>query len=122
MFLKICKFLITSCLITALVSCASTTTIRAIDQNGDVDKNVKIYVDGSYQGKGKISYSDSKIVGSTTKVKLKKEGCKSDVRNISRSEKIHIGALIGGFFFFVPFLWIMGYNPMHSYEFQCDET
>ncbi len=108
-------------LITALVSCASTTTIRAVDQSGDVDKNVKIYVDGSYRGNGEVSYSDSKIVGSMTHVRLKKRGCRSKTRNLNRSGRLHVGALIGGIFFLVPFLWIMGYNPMHSYEFECVE-
>ena len=120
-FKKMCKFLATICLITALISCASTTTIRAVDQNDLIDGDVKIYMDGSYKGKGEVIYSDTKIVGSTTTVTLKKAGCRSNTRSLSRTERLQVGALIGGLFVWVPFLWIMGYNPMHSYEFQCEQ-
>jgi hypothetical protein len=27
-----------------------------------------------------------------------------------------VGAIIGGIFVFVPFLWVMKYNPTHTYE------
>lgn len=119
--LKMHKLLTTSCLIIALVSCASTTTIRVTDESDSIDRDVKIYMDGSYKGKGEVIYSDTKVVGSTTRVTLKKKGCRNNTRSLSRSEQLQVGALIGGIFFLVPFLWIMGYNPMHSYEFQCDE-
>ena len=108
-------------LIVALVSCASTTTIRAVDTSGDIDKDVKIYTDGSYKGKGEVLYSDTKIVGSQVTVNLKKKGCRTKAYSLYRSEQLQVGALIGGIFFLVPFLWIMGYNPMQSYEFECDE-
>ena len=121
MFFKIVKFLTTVFLVISLVSCASTTTIKAIDQSGSVDKDVKIYMDGTYQGKGEVLYSDTKIVGSTTTVNLKKEGCRSSSHSLSRTEQLQVGALIAGIFVWVPLLWIMGYNPMHSYEFECDK-
>lgn len=120
MFLRSCRFLATVCLSAALISCASTTTIRAVDENGSIDRDAKIYIDGSYQGKGEILYSDTKIVGSTTSVNLKKEGCRVATYSLSRSEKLQVGALIGGIFSLVPLLWIMGYNPMHSYTLNCE--
>ena len=120
MFLRMYKFLTAVCLSAVLISCASTTTIRAVDTNGSIDGDAKIYTDGMYKGKGEVMYSDTKIVGSKTDVRLKKKGCKSASYSLFRSEKLQVGALIGGVFFFVPFLWIMGYSPMHSYEFQCE--
>ena len=36
----------------SLVSCVSTTTIRATSINEEVDKDVKIYVNDVYLGKG----------------------------------------------------------------------
>ena len=116
------RFFVTCLLITTLVSCASTTTIRAIDSSGSIDRGVKIYLDGSYRGKGEIIHSDTKIVGSTTTVNLKRKGCHSTSYSFSRSEQLHVGALIGGIFFLFPFLWVMEYNPTHSYEFQCEEN
>ena len=114
------KLLMTSVLTITLMSCASTTTIRAIDSSDSTDRDVKIYLDGSYKGRGKIIHSDMKIVGSTTNVKFRKKGCQSNRYSFSRSEQLHVGALIGGIFFLFPFLWIMGYNPIHSYEFRCE--
>ena len=107
--------------LSSLISCASTTTIRAVNQNGYTDRNVKIYVDGQYKGKGEVFHSDTKIVGSSTSINLKKEGCRSQPAVLSRTEQLSVGALIGGIFFWIPFLWIMGYNPMHSYEFHCEQ-
>ena len=104
-----------------LISCASTTTIRVIDSNDSIDNDVKIYLDGSYQGSGEAIYSDTKIIGSTTSVTLKKKGCRSHSHYFSRSERLNVGALVGGLFFWIPLLWVMGYNPLHSYEFQCDK-
>ena len=106
--------------IISLISCASTTTIRAIDDNGAIDRDVKIYADGSYRGQGEALYSDTKIVGSVTSINLRKDNCRSVQHSLSRSEQLQVGALIGGLFLWVPFLWIMGYNPIHSYTFRCE--
>ena len=116
----IIKTLVICLLITTLISCASTTTIRVTGQNDNIDRGVKIYLDGSYKGRGEVVHSDTKIVGSTTSVTLKKEGCRSISRNFFRSEQLQVGALIGGIIFFIPLLWVMGYNPTRSYEFECE--
>ena len=60
------------------VSCVSTTTIRAVDSKSDVNKDVKIYVDGKYTGDGEAQYSDQKTVYTAVPFfELKKEGCRS---------------------------------------------
>ena len=120
--LKSVKLLVTGFLIIALISCASTTTVRVLDESGSIDRDVKIYLDGSYSGKGEIMYSDTKIVGSTTNVTLRKKGCRNSMYSLSRSEQLQVGALIGGLFSLIPLLWVMGYNPMHSYEFICEKN
>ena len=33
-----------------------------------------------------------------------------------RNERADVGAIVGGCFFWVPFLWTMQYNPSHTYE------
>ena len=117
MFYRVMSFV----LVGSLISCASTTSIRATNSSGNVDRDVKVYVDGQYQGKGEVFHSDTKIVGSSTSINLKKEGCRSQTVMLNRTEQISVGALIGGLFFWIPFLWIMGYNPVHSYEFYCEK-
>ena len=67
-------------------------------------------------GKTPYTYSDTKTVGSNTRIKLKKEGFEDFETVLSRNEEFQVGACIGGVFFLIPFLWIMGYQPDHNYE------
>jgi hypothetical protein len=76
----------------------------------------KVYVDGQPVGSTPYTHRDTKIVGSTTTVKLEKEGYEPLNTSFSRSEQADVGAIIGGIFVFVPFLWVMKYNPTHTYE------
>ena len=74
--LKTCFLLFISSVFS--VSCVSTTTIKAIDSKSEVNKDVKIYVDGKYAGDGEAQYSDHKTVYTAVPFfELKKEGCKS---------------------------------------------
>jgi hypothetical protein len=72
------------------------------------------------KGRGTAEITDMKIVGSTTYVKLRKDGCKDQQFSITKSEQLNVGALIGGIFFLVPFLWIMEYQPERYYDFACE--
>ncbi|MET0405957.1 MAG: PEGA domain-containing protein [Cystobacter sp.] len=92
--------------------CASTTIIRSTPQGANV------YIDGSKVGKTPYTYSDTKIVGSSTRVRLALEGFEDFETVISRSEEFQVGPCIGGAFLLVPWLWIMGYNPERNYELQ----
>ncbi|MBP6218221.1 MAG: PEGA domain-containing protein [Oligoflexales bacterium] len=96
-----------------LCSCASTTLIKS-EPSG-----AKVFADGALIGKTPVTYSDTKIVGSTTSIRLQKDGCEQQSFNLSRSEKFEVGPCIGGVFAWVPFLWVMGYNPEHNYELEC---
>ena len=93
-----------------LSSCASTTMIQS------TPSGAKLYLNGENVGKTPYSYTDTKVVGSTTTVKLKKEGYESLNTSFSRNEQADVGAIIGGILILVPFLWTMKYNPTHSYE------
>ncbi|MBN1207798.1 MAG: PEGA domain-containing protein [Myxococcaceae bacterium] len=99
-----------STLLLFTVGCASTTIIRSEPSGATV------YVDGSKAGTTPYTYSDTKIVGSSTRIKLKKEGYEDLETIITRSEQFEVGPCIGGVFFLVPFLWVMGYQPDHNYE------
>jgi hypothetical protein len=60
--------------------------------------------------------TDTKIVGSTTVVRLELEGYEATNGVIARNEQFDVGACIGGVFLLFPFLWIMGYKPLHTFE------
>lgn len=67
-------------------------------------------------GKTPYRHSDTKIVGSTTSVRLELEGYEALNTSFSRDETVDVGAIIGGLFVLVPFLWTMKYDPIHNYE------
>ena len=98
------------------MSCASTTVINSSPSGA------KLYIDGSLVGKTPYTYSDTKIVGSTTMIKLKKDGCQTFNGTMARSEKFEVGPCIGGVLVLVPFLWVMGYNPSRTFELECDQS
>lgn len=93
-----------------LTSCASTTMIQSNSSGA------KLYLNEEYVGETPYTYRDTKIVGSTTKFRLEKDGYETYNGTFSRDEKADVGAIIGGFFFLVPFLWTMKYNPSRTYE------
>lgn len=96
--------------------CASTTLIQS-EPTG-----AKVYMNGEYKGVTPLSYSDTKIVGSVTHLTLEKEGYEPFQTFLSRNESADVGAIIGGIFFVVPFLWTMKYNPVHTYELRPIKT
>lgn len=93
-----------------LTSCTSTTLIQS-NPGG-----AKVYLNGEPVGTTPYTHRDTKIVGSTTTVKLEKEGYEPLHTSFSRDEEVEVGAIIGGLFVLVPFLWTMKYKPTHTYE------
>lgn len=93
-----------------LTSCASTTIINSNPSGA------KVYLNGESVGITPYTHRDTKIVGSTTSVKLEKEGYEPLNTSFSRDEEADVGAIIGGIFVLVPFLWTMKYKPAHTYE------
>lgn len=91
-------------------SCSSTTLIQS-EPSG-----AKVYMNGEYKGVTPFSYSDTKIVGSSTAVRLELNGYETLHTTLDRNETVDVGAIIGGIFFLFPFLWTMKYNPVHTYE------
>lgn len=108
------KKILSLILVLCLGACSSTTTIVS------TDKDAKIYVDHEYRGKGSAIHTDTKIIGSTTNVTLKKDGCRPMTYSFQRSEEFDVGACAGGVFLLFPFLWIMKYKPTRTYEFECE--
>lgn len=93
-----------------LVSCSSSTILNS-EPSG-----AKIYVNESLRGTTPYPYSDTKIVGSSTRIKLVKEGYEDFHTIISRNEQVNVGAIIGGLFLLFPFLWTMDYADSYNWE------
>lgn len=91
-------------------SCSSTTLIQS------TPTGAKVFLDSEYVGTTPVKMKDTKITGSTTMVKLESEGYENLLTSITKDEEINPGAIVGGFFFLVPFLWTMQYKNVHNYE------
>ena len=91
-------------------SCASTTIINSHPQGA------KVYMNQEYMGVTPYTYTDTKVVGTSTIVKLTKDGYQDTNVILTRNEQVDVGAIIGGLCVWVPFLWVMGYNPSHTDE------
>lgn len=107
------KIILAATAASLLAACSSTTTIRS------TDANAKIYVDGEFKGTGMATHTDTKTIGSSTNVRIEKQGCEPQYYNFSRNEEFDAGACAGGVFVLVPFLWIQKYKPEHVYEYSC---
>ena len=93
-----------------LASCASTTIINSVPQGATV------YINQSRVGTTPYTYSDTKILGSVTPITLKLDGYEDFHVMLTRNERVDAGAIVGGLFCWVPFLWTMQYDPTHTYE------
>lgn len=110
------KFLCAVLAASFFVSCSSTTMIRS------TDSQAKIYIDGEIKGTGTATHTDTKIIGSTTSVRIEKPGCEPAFFTFSRNEEFDAGACAGGVFVLVPFLWIQKYKAERTYEYNCVST
>jgi len=93
-------------------SCSSSTMIVSNPSNA------KLYVDGEMVGQTPYRHTDTKIVGSTIDIRIEKEGFKPLITDITKNEEADIGAIIGGLFVWIPFLWALKYSPSHTYNLQ----
>jgi len=76
---KIISFTSQLALVLSLVSCATTTTIKAVDKAGKVDEGVQIYLDGVHEGNGQVRHRYTFATAFTSaSVKFKKEGCDAE--------------------------------------------
>jgi len=93
-----------------LSSCTSTTLIQS------VPPGAKVYIDQEPVGTTPYMHADTKIAGSHTFVQLRKEGYQEFNAVIIRNEEVDVGAVVAGVFFWIPFLWVMKYKPVRTYE------
>jgi uncharacterized protein YqgQ len=98
-------------LLIIISGCVSTTVIKTVPSNS------KVFVNSEYKGTTPFTYSDNKISGSETNIKIEKEGYESFSFILKKNEQVHGGAVMAGIIFGLwPFLWIMEYNPERSFE------
>lgn len=108
LFLKSLSLLLASAILFS--SCSSTTLIQSSPPGA------KVYLDGSSVGTTPYYLTDSKIVGSETRIRLEKEGYNEFTTVLVKDEEADIGAIIGGCFVLVPFLWTLKYKDLHVYD------
>jgi hypothetical protein len=103
-----CGVAVVTCV--ALFACTSATTIVSRPPGA------RLYLNGEPVGNTPYTMADTRIVGSTTAVRLELPGFEVTDAVIARNEEFDVGACIGGVFLLFPFLWIMGYKPVHTFE------
>ncbi|MDX1570725.1 MAG: hypothetical protein R3200_09585 [Xanthomonadales bacterium] len=97
----------------ASIGCASSTVIRSSDPDA------RIYVNGEYVGTGHAHYRDRKVSFAKNEVTIRKDGCAPAEYDFRRNEDPDFGAIVGGYFLTVPFLWTLEYKDEHAYEYDC---
>jgi hypothetical protein len=96
----------------AFTGCASSTVIQS------QPPGARVLINGAPVGNTPYTMTDTKIVGSTTMIRLEYPGYQSIDAAISRSEELAVGPLIAGIFLLVPLLWVMKYQAAHVYQMQ----
>jgi hypothetical protein len=94
----------------AFTGCASTTVLQS------QPPGALVKINGVQVGTTPYTHSDTKIVGTTTPIRLEAPGYKPMDVMIQRNEEVDPLALIGGIFLLVPFFWVMRYHPTHMYQ------
>ena len=108
---KIAKIILSFILLISLSGCLSKTLIKT------VPPRAKVYINDELKGETPYLYSDTKISGSETALRIEKHGYEAFSTKLKRNENVHGGAVFAGIIFgFWPFLWTMEYNPERTYE------
>lgn len=98
-----------------LSSCASTTLIDSYPSGA------YLYLNGEAVGQTPYEMTDTKPMFSCTSVRIEKDNYKPFYTTICRNEEADVGAIIGGMFFSIPFIWSMKYKPTHFYRLRSDD-
>src|ERR1700690_2801882 len=96
----------------AFTGCASSTVLQT------QPPGARVSINGMVVGNTPYTMTDTKIVASSTPVHFEYPGYQPLDVTISRSEQLDVLALIGGIVLLVPFLWVMDYQPNHTYTLQ----
>jgi hypothetical protein len=100
-----------------LAGCASTTVIHSTPEGAKVylhnvhNNNTDVYV-----GTTPYTHKDRNFSCTHLSLRLEMDGYQPCEPYICRDEKPDWGAITGGIFLEIPFLWTMGYYPEHTYR------
>ena len=103
---------ITALTLGAFAGCASSTVIQS------QPPDARVLINGMAVGNTPYTLADTKIVGSTTQLRLEYPGYQPLDVTLVRNEQLDVAALIFGILLLVPLLWVMAYQPMHIYQLQ----
>lgn len=92
------------------MSCSSTTLLIS------TPPDAKVYIDGKYKGYTPYRHSDASISGSQKIVEIKKEGYDDFQTILTKKGRAHAGAIVGGIFLLIPFIWVVQYDLQYKYE------
>ena len=96
--------------------CSSTTLIKTDPPDA------KLYMNDELMGRTPYSYTDKKIAGSQTQIRIEKEGYDTFYTTLKRNERADVGAIVVGvFLILIPFLWMLQYKPERMYELKKEE-
>jgi hypothetical protein len=97
--------------ITLLFSSCSSTSVIISEPPG-----AAVFINGQRVGTTPYPYRDTKVVGSCNGLSLELDGYEPVNTIFCRDEAADVGAIIGGIFVLVPWLWFMKYQPYRHYE------
>ncbi len=101
-----------------LISFASGCTASTVIKSSP--SGAKVFLNGEPVGKTPYTMTDTKIVFTSTAVRLEKAGYEPINTVITRSEEFDVLPFCGGFFTIIPvtWLWSFKYRPEHVYELE----
>lgn len=100
-----------------MMGCASSTRLVT-------HRDATIYDNetNSAVGIGEATYRDSKPVWSSKQFRVERQGCKSQVLTISRSDDVSVFRIIAGFFVLFPWVWAGDYHASYTIPLPCDDV
>jgi hypothetical protein len=96
----------------AFAGCASSTVLQS------QPPGARVLINGQPVGNTPYTMTDTKIIESTTQVRLEYPGYQPFDTTITRNEEIDPLPLITGIFVWVPLLWLFKYQATHLYMLQ----
>jgi hypothetical protein len=90
-------------------SCSSTTVIQS------EPPGARLFINGEFMGSTPYTLTDTKVAGTTNWVRLEMEGYETLYTSFSRTERVEVGAIVAGFFVWVPFAWGLKYKPFRTF-------
>jgi hypothetical protein len=97
-------------LASSLMSCSSSTKLTSYPPDA------KVYIDGAFKGTTPYNHKDQSISGSQKSLEIKKEGYDDFQTILKKKGRAHGGAIVGGIFLLIPFIWVVQYDIEYKYE------